>query len=579
MGNVMNQVPRESLECDLLIVGSGAGGLATAVTAAELGLRVIVTEKESRIGGTTAWSGGWLWVPCNPLARAYRPGQDDREAARTYLKSELGDRYDPALIETFLANGPRMVEFFQQRTEVQFVNGATLPDFHGHAPGAAAGNRAVCAAPFDARKLGLHVRLLQEPLDLFSPMGMSVTSAELGHFYNVLRKPASFLHVSRRVARHLLDLLRYGRSMRIGNGNALAARLFKSALDRGVQFLTSAPAQSLIQDDQGVQGAIVSLEGREVEIRARRGVVLACGGFPHDAQRVAVMVPRAATGTHWSAAPRSNVGHGLRLGESAGGYVRIDLKAAGGWAPVSLVPKEDGSFAHFPHLGLDRAKPGCIMVGTDARRFTNEADSYHDVMSALFDRTPEGEVPCAWLVCDHKALRRWGLGRVRPAPIPFGRWIKNGYLVKGASLEDLASQCKLDPRALRNTVENFNDDARGGTDTEFLRGSTPFNRAYGDPECLPNPCLAPLTNAPFYAVRIVPGSLSTFAGLATDPCGRVLSREGKPIPNLYAAGNDMSSIAGGIYPAGGFTLGPAMTFGYLIGRHAAGVYEEISAAS
>ncbi|MBN9461426.1 MAG: FAD-dependent oxidoreductase [Burkholderiales bacterium] len=557
--------------CDLLVVGSGAGGLATAVVAARLGLEVIVVEKDARVGGTSAWSGGWMWIPNNPLARA-EGAADDADASRTYLRHELGRAYDEALVEAFLTHGPRMIDFFQRETSVRFINGASIPDFHGNAPGAAPGNRAVGAAPFDGRRLRKDIRILKPPLDLISPFGMGIATGELRHFANFLRKPRSFAYVVRRVVHHRMDQLRYGRGMYLVNGNALVAMLLKSALDLGVKVCTSAAARSLLIDDGAVQGARIGIPGREVEVRAARGVVLATGGFPHDSGRRAGLFPHAPTGKeHWSAAPETNTGDGLRLGESAGGHVGTDVEAAAGWAPVSLVPRRDGRFSHFPHLGLDRAKPGAIMVHSSGQRFCNEADSYHDVTKALFEATPPGERPQAWLVCDHRFVRRWGVGRVRPAPFPLRPWLRNGYLKRGRTIGELAVACAMDPTSLEETVRRFNEHARQGRDPDFRRGETPFNRAYGDPEREPNPCLGPLDAAPFYAVRIVPGSLSTFAGLATDANARVLDRRGRPIPHLYAVGNDMASIAGGNYPSGGFTLGPAMTFGFIAAHHAAGI--------
>jgi succinate dehydrogenase/fumarate reductase flavoprotein subunit len=558
------------LTCDLLVIGSGAGGLAAAVVAARRGLNVIVVEKDAHVGGTTAWSGGWMWIPGNPVARA-TGSADDRDAARTYLRFELGPGYDEKLIETFLAQGPRMIDFFQNETSVQFINGPTMPDFHGRSPGAAVGNRAVGAAPFDGRELGNSIRMLKPPLDLISPFGMGVATGEFWHFLNFLRKPRSFVHVVRRVLRHRLDCLRHGQGMYLVNGNALVARLLKSAIDLGVNILTSAPAHSLVIEGNTVRGAKVRISDRDTEVLASRGVVLATGGFPHDSHRRAKLFPHAPTGQeHWSAAPTTNTGDGLRLGENAGGYVPGNLKAAGGWVPVSLVPRGDGTFAHFPHLGMDRAKPGAIMVLQSGERFCDEADSYHDVMSALFRATPPGEVPLAWLICDHAFLRRWGLGRVRPFPFPIWPWLRNHYLKKGRSIAQLARVCEMDPASLERAVGRFNEGARTGSDPDFQRGETPFNRVYGDPDCKPNPCLAPLEVAPFYAVKIVPGSLSTFAGLVTDSNARVLDRQCEPIPNLYAVGNDMSSIGAGNYPTGGFTLGPAMTFAFVAAHHACG---------
>lgn len=559
------------LNCDLLVVGSGAGGLAAAVTAAWLGLDVIVIEKEAQFGGTTAWSGGWMWIPRNPLAQAAGI-REDIEAPRRYLRSELGDGYDEAFVDMLLEQGPRMVSFFQDETSLAFIDGNGIPDFHDGSDGTALGGRSICAAPFDGRRLGERIKDLRSPLAEVAPFGMNIGSgADLQHFLKATRSLPSFLHVARRLARHALDLVAHGRGMHLVNGNALAARLLKSADDLGVRLMAATPASALIREGRRVVGAMASVAGKAVPIRARRGVVLAAGGFPHDRARKAQLFPHAPSGSeHWSAAPLANSGDGIRLGETAGGHVDIDLSDAGAWAPVSLVPKKDGEPARFPHL-VERAKPGLVMVRRNGRRFVNEADSYHDVMKGLFAATPPGETCEAWLICDHAFLRRYGLGRVRPRPFPIGRWLGNGYLRRGHSLGDLARRCGIDAAGLEQTMRAYNREAAHGRDPEFGKGNSPYNRVQGEASHKPNPCIAPIAAAPFYAVRIVPGSLGTFAGLKTDAHAHVLDAHERPIPGLYAVGNDMASMMAGRYPAGGITLGPAMTFGYVAAHDAAGV--------
>jgi len=557
--------------CDLLVIGSGAGGLAAAVTAAALGLDVVVVEKESHFGGTTAWSGGWMWIPRNPLARAAGI-EEDEATIRTYLRHELGGDYDEAFVTTLLEQGPRMVSFFQRETAVDFIDGNLIPDFHGNTPGAGTGGRSLCAKPFDGRELGDRLADLRPPLDEIAPFGMNIGSgADLRHFLNATRKLPSFLHVLRRLARHFLDKARHERGLHLVNGNALAARLLKSADDLGVTLRTNTAAVEMLREEDQIAGAVVEHDGHRQSIRAKRGVVLATGGFPHDTRRKAELFPHAPTGhEHWSAAPSANTGDGIRLGETAGGHVQPGLPNAGAWAPVSLVPKSSGSVGRFPHL-IERAKPGAIMVRHDGRRFCNEADSYHDVMQTLFQATPPGEQAECWLICDHVFLRRYGLGRVRPRPFPIGPWLRNGYLRRGGSIEALAAECGIDPASLATTLAQYNRDAEQGRDPVFGRGETAYNRVQGDPKREPNPCVAPIGPGPFYAVKIVPGSLGTFAGLKTDASARVLGQDGAPIPGLYAVGNDMSSMMAGRYPAGGITLGPAMTFGYVAAHHASGV--------
>ncbi|UPK32780.1 FAD-dependent oxidoreductase [Bradyrhizobium sp. 186] len=561
----------EHLDCDLLVIGSGAGGLAAAVTGASLGLDVIVIEKEVQLGGTTAWSGGWLWIPRNPLAKAAGI-IEAAEQPKLYLRHELAAGYDTARVDMFLEQGPRMIEFFQRETDLAFIDGNQIPDFHGKSPGAVAGGRSLCAAPIDGRELGPRIRDLKPPLDEVAPFGMGIAAgADIRHFLNARSSLTSFRHVARRLGRHLLDMLRFGRGMHLVNGNALVARLLKSADAFGVRIMTAAPARSLLSEGARITGARVVHDGATLEIRARRGVVLACGGFPHDTARKAALFAHAPSGhEHWSAAPAGNTGDGIRLGESVGGELRTDLSDPGAWAPVSLVPHRDGSVGHFPHL-IERAKPGLIMVRDDGTRFANEADSYHDVMKALFAATPAGMPAEAWAICDAKFLKRYGLGRVRPPPFPITPWIRNGYLKRGASIEALARDCNISAQGLKATIEHYNRFAARGEDPAFGRGDTPYNRVQGDMAHLPNPCVAPIDSGPFYAVKIVAGSLGTFAGLNTDEHARVLDAQERPIDGLYAVGNDMSSIMAGRYPSGGITLGPAMTFGYIAAHHAGGI--------
>jgi succinate dehydrogenase/fumarate reductase flavoprotein subunit len=433
------------------------------------------------------------------------------------------------------------------------------------------GGRSLCAKPFDGRELGPRLDELRPPLDEVAPFGMNIASgADLRHFLNATRKWSSFVHVLRRLARHFADRALHGRGLHLVNGNALAARLLKSAADLGVTLRKGTAAIELLHEDGRVIGAVLD-DGQRRKVRATRGVVLATGGFPHDDARKAALFAHAPTGReHWSAAPCSNTGDGIRLGEAAGGHLGPALSNAGAWSPVSLVPKADGGIGRFPHL-VERAKPGAIMVRRDGRRFCNEADSYHDVMQALFAVTPPGEPAEAWLVCDHGFLRRYGLGRVRPRPFPIRPWLEKGYLKRGSTPAELAQVCGIDPSGFATALEAYNRDAAHGRDPAFGRGGTPYNRVQGDAEQTPNPCVAPILRSPFYAVKIVPGSLGTFAGLRTDALARVLDPGGEPIPGLYAVGNDMSSMMAGRYPAGGITLGPAMTFGYVAAHHASGV--------
>jgi succinate dehydrogenase/fumarate reductase flavoprotein subunit len=557
----------EQIDCDLLVVGSGAGGLSAAVTAASRGLKVIVAEKEVVFGGTTAWSGGWIWAPRNPLAQ--RAGIiEDLEAPRTYLQHVLGNNFDEAMVNAFLEASPRMVEFFEKNTAVQFEPGLKIPDTYGNLPGAGTGGRSVIAAPYDARKLGDLVHRLRTPLRETTFMGMTIQAGpDLSAFMNVTRSPRATLHVANRFGRHLIDLALHRRGMQLRNGLALIGRLLRSAADLGVTLYTSFPAVRLLQEDGIVRGAVLAGPDEETMVRARRGVVLAAGGFGHDQERRPRLFP--ADAEHVALAVPSATGDGLRLGESVGGVVDESLATPGAWCPVSLVPFPDGTTGRFPHI-IERGKPGIIGVLANGRRFCNEGNGYHDYVQAMLRAVPSGQEVASWLVCTHAFQRRYGLGIARPAPLPVGQYIRSGYLKTGRTMGELAQNAGIDPAGLERTVTEFNRHAERGEDPEFDRGSTIYNRYQGDQGNQPNPCVAPLARGPFYAVKVVAGSFGTFVGLKTDVSARVLNEEGAPIAGLYAAGTDMASVMGGYYPAGGINIGPAMTFGYIAGLHAAG---------
>jgi succinate dehydrogenase/fumarate reductase flavoprotein subunit len=570
---------REVVNCDVLVVGSGAGGLSAAVTAAYHGLNVVVVEKAPVFGGATSWSGGWAWTPGNPLAKADGVNED-KESFRTYLRHVLGPDYQADRVDAFLAAVPHMVRFFQDRTALQFVPGSKINDVYGNVPGAGTGHRSVGPKPFDARKIGPELRArMRHQLYETSFLGMGIMAGpDLSKFLSASQgNPKGILHAGRRVSRHFLDLLLHRRNMQLVNGTALTGRLLKSADDLGVDLRVSTAAKALLTDDSGtVTGAVVRSPEGELQIDAARGVVLAAGGFPNDVTRRAELFPKTPTGReHWTLAPKETSGDGISLGESVGARFRTDGKSAAAWCPVSLVPYRNGRTGTFPHI-MDRAKPGSIGVRADGKRFVNEADGYYDYVAALLEATPDGEAVESWQIADSRFVRKFPLGMAKPLPVPLFPYVRSGYLKKGRTLEELAARCGIDPVALRHTVERFNENARAGVDPDFGRGGTPFNRYGGDASTQPNPSLGPIEKGPFYAVRVVPGSFGTFAGLDTDSRSRALDSNGAPIPGLYVAGNDQSSVMGGHYPAGGINLGPALTFGYITGRDLAGAdaYED-----
>ena len=561
---------KRSRTCDVLVIGSGAGGLSTAITAKKGGLDVLVIEKEEFFGGTTAFSGGVLWIPGSGHAR--RAGiSDSREAAMTYLRNEIGNFFSEKAIEAFLDQGPRMLEFFERETEAKFVLSG-YPDYHPDVEGGVALGRSVTAAPFDARKLGDEIKRLRPPLTTITFIGMMFNSSneDLKHFFRATRSLKSAAYVAKRLISHFKDLALYRRGVQITSGNALAARLAKTTFDLQIPLLTCTAGRQLIVEQGTIRGALVRDSEGEYRIFTRRAVVLACGGFPHDIERIARAYPHVARGgQHLSPTPSGNTGDGVKMAEEVGGACDIRFPNAAAWMPVSKVPFGGDKFGVFPHL-VDRYKPGVIAVNRRGKRFTNESNSYHDTGAAMIADNEAQTETAAWLICDHATIRKYGLGYAKPAPVPIGIYLRNGYLQAAPTLRALAAQAGIDADALEQTVRQYNKGAVVGEDREFARGSTAFNRFLGDPENKPNPNVTPIGKGPYYALKLLMGDLGTFDGLTTDTVGRVLGHDAQVIAGLYAVGNDRASIMGGNYPGAGITLGPIMTLGYITGRHLAG---------
>lgn len=556
-------------KCDVLVIGSGIAGMSAAITAASRGLKVIVAEKASYYGGTTARSGGWLWVPNTHLGKAY--GHHELpDQALTYIRNQAGAGFDEARVRAFLANGPKAIEFFMTKTAVQFDMPLTFPDYHAEAPGAAQGGRSMVTRPYDARELGPLLKTLGPVLPELTVFGVTIGSGkEIVHFMRVTRSLESAWYVTKRLTKHFLEVMKYGRGMTLTNGNALAARLAKSATDLSIPVWLSSPAVQLLHEGGRVTGAVLERDGQRVSVKARHGVVLASGGFPHNLERRKETYPHVKAGHgHFSPTPQTNVGDGMRMAEEVGGVFDKTLSNAAAWTPMSLVPRKDGTTGIMPHF-IDRAKPGVIAVGLDGKRFANEANSYHDLVQAMIAASKGKPETACWLIADHAAIRRYGLGFVKPFPMPLGPHLRNGYLKRGKMIEDLAKQIGVDPATLAATVRQYNETAQYGRDPEFGRGSKAYNRYQGDALHTPNPCVAPLANGAFYALKLVPGDLGSFMGIRTNEHAQVVSRDGDPILGLYAAGNDAASIMGGEYSGAGITLGPGLTFGYVAGNHIA----------
>jgi succinate dehydrogenase/fumarate reductase flavoprotein subunit len=550
------------VSCDVLVAGSGAAGLACAFTARDMGLNVIVVEKSDRIGGTTAWSGGEIWVPCNSQ-QAEAGIKDSRAEAIQYLEVSAEGRADLSRIATYVNQAAEALDYFVAKGAMQVEVMSDAPDYFDNRPGAHKGGRTLRMVPFDGRKLGPDFCRLRDPLaagQIFG--GLSVAREDIGHLQALGRSPRSMLYVLRLLLAHGIQRLGgLHRGARTTMGNAMVARFLAAVKAQRTPIWRNSALTEIKMQAGRVTGAIIATPEGAVEIVATRGVVLATGGFSHDLRRQAQIYAHVEAGrSHIALPPKEVAGDGLTLALRVGGKVRGNVSEPAAWTAVS--ERRQGSKVwQVPHFG-DKAKPGIIAVLPNGRRFANEASNYHDFCRALIDSGASE----AWLIADHRALRRYGLGRVGPFPAPLGSHLRCGYLAKGRSLKDLAQVTGIDARTFAQTVERFNAMAKRGLDEDFQRGGSAFDRAAGDPEQQPNPNMAPLVKAPFYAIRIVPGNLSTFLGLDADENGAVLNVQGKAIPGLHALGADAEAVTGGSYPAAGITLGPAITFAWLAAR-------------
>jgi succinate dehydrogenase/fumarate reductase flavoprotein subunit len=554
---------QSSVDCDLLVAGSGAAGLSAAVTAAHRGLKVLLAEREPLFGGTSASTAGSMWMPGNRLA-AERGIEDSSSAVRAYLRALCAERYDEDRIEAFIENAPRALHFLLDHTRLRVFCPDKGSDYHPHLPGSLALGRTLATEPFDGRILGEDLHRLAGPPAVSTFFGiMPALGTEMPHFLRANRCPAAAAYVGWRLFREFCDRMLYGRGTHLTNDAALVGRLLKSALELGVRAWTSAPVTKLLVEDGAVRGAVVG----DNTLRSRRGVVLACGGFSHDPSLRTRYFPHVVnTNSYRAATAPGAAGSGLRLGLAAGAAAGETMSSPAGWVPVSLVPRGAGGVEAYP-VFRGRGLPGVIAVTRLGRRFANEADPYYDFSLRMIAATQASGEVCAFLVCDSRALRSYGLACVKPSPIPHGRHLRSGYLMRGGTLAELAAAAGIDAAALEETVARFNRDAERGEDPEFGRGTTSYNRYTGDADHEPNPCVAPLDEPPYYAIKLGVGDRGTYVGLATDGDARVLDARRRPVPGLYAAGNDMASVFGGA-DAGGTMLGQAITFGYVAGNSA-----------
>ncbi|WP_420122773.1 FAD-binding protein [Nakamurella sp.] len=564
-------------QVDLLVLGTGAGGLSAAVTGAHEGLSVLVLEKTEFLGGTTAYSAGTCWIPDNHFQRAAGV-TDDAQVAAGYLDRLVGDKAPRELRESYLRNGRRAVDYFD-RIGVRFWHSRTVVDYHPEIEGASLGGRALEPQTFDGRILGReNFGRVRPPVPEFALFGgtMMVRRAEVNQLLTLLEGSPKALPLALRLgARWARDRLTYRRGTRLAMGNALVAALFHRLLERDGRVWFHATATRLETGPDGrVVGAVVAYGGRELRVRARRGVVLAGGGFAAGPRWRSEHLPHLTP--QYTRAAEGSTGDTLSLGQSVGGALSAPQDDNAFWFPSSVARRKDGSVAVFPHI-WDRSKPGIVAVDAAGRRFVDESVSYHRFVRAMYaaDAIP------AWLVIDSRSLHRYGLGMIRPhLPRPLLRkYLARGYLHTAPTIGELAARIGVDTAGLARTVAENNRAAATGVDTGFGKGTSPFGLQYGDPGHRPNPSLGPIERAPFYAIAVLPTPLGTALGLRTDGDAQVLDAAGTPIPGLYACGNDAASMSAAEYPGAGCQVGGGLTFGWVAARHAAAASPSIALAA
>jgi hypothetical protein len=548
---------------DVVVIGAGAAGMSAALFSSIQGARTLLVEKTAFVGGTSALSAGSIWIPNTRHA-----GVSDSPAnVERYLQQIIGNHADSGLRARFLKAGPEAVEVLENHSEVRLRAYARHPDYRSELEGAAVAGRALEPLPFDGRLLGEAFKLVRPPLREFTLLGgMMVDRTDIDHLLSSTKSAKALLHSVKLLARHARDRLSHQRGTRLVMGNALIGRLLYSLMLRDVEILTGTSLARIVRDANGtVTRAVLVSDGVFREIGIDGGLILAGGGFNRHAERRPAAL---GTSTDWSAvAPGSN-GDGQDKALEIGARISDRDLSAAFWAPASIRRRADGSSAVYPHFVLDRGKPGTLVVDGNGRRFVNEAISYHQFALEMIAHG-KSAIP-AFLIADAAALRRYGLGMVRPGGWGTRAAVADGYLVVADTIKQLAERLNIDPGNLRETIDKMNRFARVGRDLEFERGSTVYQNHNGDPLAGGiNPNLGPIATAPFYAVRLYPSDIGTSSGLVTDDAARVLDSSNQPIAGLYACGNDMQSIMGGTYPGPGITLGPAVAFAYVAATDAA----------
>lgn len=554
---------------DVVVVGAGGAGLAAALFAAIEGARVLLVERTGLVGGTTAWSAATTWVPGTHHAQAVNP-EDSLEQTSRYLDHAVGDSAPRAIREAFLRHGAAAIKHIEDKSDVLFRPYAKHPDYISDLPGSSLCGRALEPLPFDGRLLGPLLALIRPPIPEFTVLGgMMIDRYDIPHLLALKRSWKSFSHSAKLIARYGMDRLLHGRGTRLVMGNALVARLLHSLSRHAHVTLALNTSLEAIDRDETGRVSAVSLSGPRGDVRVAVALVLASGGFNRDPQLREQRLPGVPQ--DWCPAAPGHTGQAQAAARQVGAADGQAGLSPAFWAPVSLRKRADGSAAVFPHFVLDRAKPGMLAVNQAGERFVNESTYYHLfglAMQAAHQKSPS--IP-AYLIADAAAVRRYGMGMVRPGGRGLAPFLADGYLVQGDTLEELATRLGIDAAGLRRSVDKINVYASTGVDLDFHRGETAYQHNIGDASLGGrNPNLGSLSQAPYYGVRLYPGDIGAAQGIRTDEFAQVLDAQNQPIQGMYAVGNDMNSVMGGTYPAPGITVGPGLVFAHIAALHALG---------
>jgi 3-oxosteroid 1-dehydrogenase len=567
---------RVGSEVDLVVVGSGAGSIIAALVAQSLGRTVVVLEKQAKVGGSTAISGGVLWTPCNPLM-AEEGIPDSYDRARRYFDSVVtyeGPGTSPARREAFLKIGPPMVGFLRARG-MQFFRPEGWADYYDDRPGGEPRSRCLMAPLYDARALGpWAAKLARSPVGA----GLPVHSHELPVVYlakRTWRGKAMALRLAGRMLR-----ARWTGADLVSNGAAIQGRLLEIGLRAGIPIVPEAKVSDFVVEGDRVVGVRVALADGERVVRARGAVLLNAGGFSRSDALRGRFGP-APTRAQWTAANPGDTGEvlesAMRLGAAVDNldafwWVPTTQTVDGRWPEGTTMP--DGTLAPWTHH-LDLSLPFSIVVDRRGERYVNESASYMEVGERMHERnrSHRSAIP-SFVVFDGLHRKRYPWGTALPGVSP-KTWLESGYMKKADTLASLAAQSGIDPDGLAKTVERWNGFCEAGEDADFRRGGRCFDRAHGDPTVRPNPNLGPISTPPFYAVAMVPSDVGTAGGLVTDAWAQVLREDGRPIEGLYATGNTTASVMGRTYPGAGASIAAAFVFAFIAAHHAFGAAARI----